>query len=233
MHLKSSLLLLFAFLVSTHASAQVAPSPRAGVQAGFSPMRNHQLIPAQLGEYGILHNRAFQGGVHVAVPLSRSGVEVSLAAAYLEQSISFFYLGPGTLDTDALGAVQLQSLLLTPSVAWRPSFAKGFFVDLGMPVALAIGNGGSFVHTTTTLYEQTEANRFPKIAKARNGVYTGPELGMGYRFRLGSRSSFSARVAGWMSVTDLFHANNDLIVTWQQRIRPSLEIGWSFDLKAS
>lgn len=196
-------------------------------------MRNYQLIPAPLGEYGILQNRAFQGGLHIAVPLGRSGVEVGLAAAYLEQSFSFLYLGPGTYDTDGSAALHLQSLLLTPSLAWRPAFAKGFLVSLGMPTALAIGTRGSYVLTTTTPASVTDADNFPKAADVRNRVYTGPELGLGYRFRLGGRSSVSARVAGWLPVTDLFQANEDLYPTFQQRIRPSLEIGWSFDLKAS
>ncbi len=232
MQLKSSLLLFLSCVITVSVFGQTPAPPRLGVYAGYSPMRQHYLIPEPMGEFAIIQNRAFQAGLDFAMPITESGLEVGLSAALLGQRLYFAYLGPGTYDTDALGSVQLQSLLLTPSVAWRPAFAKGFFVDLGLPVALATGNKGKFTHTTTTVYSQYGTDHFSELVEARNEVYTGPELGLGYRMRLGGRISVSGRVAGWMPVTDLFHANDDLIPTFQQRIRPSVQAGLAFDLKA-
>lgn len=230
--MKTRVILSFLLCLAGHwVQAQGGSAPHIGLYTGYTPLKQRMLVPAPPGEFIYNINRAVSVGASVVWPIGGSGIEGGVSIAYFQQRFNFFYLGAGSYGTDGVGDLHLTSLRISPSLLWRPSFAKGGALGLAVPVAQNIGTRADYILTITTPSAITEQDVSNSVANHRNDLLFGPELSLSYRFMLAESHALTLRLAAWMPLQDLFKANEVPLPTFQQRFWPSLELGWEFSLR--
>lgn len=219
--------------INIHMAGQDAPRPRTQdfhlqVQAGGRLMGRKDLVLSEdRGGIDVRYNEQYGLGVSGYWGLG-SNAAVGGTLDYTAHALGFDYayrymahVPKGVVN------VLLHAVQVAPSIRWQQGAMRGAFVQLAVPMSVALGTTGSYWYDPVLRgnppgFRQVLEGNVPN----RDRLVVGPEFSVGGLVPMGQGGALSLRASIWWYKRNIFSPNNLIYPEMPFAVRPGLEVGW-------
>ena len=203
--------------------AQVGQEAGIGLYGGTAFLSHVRRSDDYKGRYTPNESRSYSGGIGIYHPLTNA-LGFGLETGFEQHKLAYAY-STDRIGTQVVSDVNYYNVVVAPAITLNPPVAKGFYARLALPIAIKLGNRGTY----RLRYPQNNwlsVDYSDQIADYRATLCVGPEISLGYLYTWKNGNGIWVRGSTWRASTEFWKPSFTETPELPKLKRLSIELGF-------